>query len=138
MNVEDKLIWHFDRLGRYSTKSGYHVARLMGESNGVSSGAAAGSSSLDPLVMNIWRLQIPNKIKIFLWRLWTNSLPTRFNLHKRKVILTPLYSLCGASIETAFHALRVYSQVKQVGSASGLLKGQKASECEEGWRLRGS
>lgn len=29
MGVEDKLVWHYDRFGQYTRKTGYHVARFL-------------------------------------------------------------------------------------------------------------
>lgn len=35
---------------------------------------------------DIWRLKVPNKVKIIAWRACMDGLPTRYNLKKRKVI----------------------------------------------------
>ena len=69
MGVEDKLLWHYDQFGRYTTKSGYHVAKSMRDS--ISSRGGTGESSGDSncWARNIWMLSIPNKIKHFLWRI---------------------------------------------------------------------
>ena len=53
----------------------------------------------------IWKLRIPNKIKNFCRRACTESLPTLANLHRRKVINSPLCSNCGKDSEIALHAL---------------------------------
>ena len=52
----------------------------------------------------IWKLNIPNKIRIFCWQACTESLPTMKNLYCRKVVDSPLYTY-GKSEETATHAL---------------------------------
>lgn len=43
--VEDKLFWHYDRFGRYTTKSGYKVDSMIqeGERNGGSGTSLLGS-----------------------------------------------------------------------------------------------
>lgn len=43
MDVEDKLIWDYDRFGKYTTKSRYHVAKSIRDS--ISSRGGAGESS---------------------------------------------------------------------------------------------
>lgn len=34
VGVADKWIWHFDKPGKYSIESGYHVARLIRDFDG--------------------------------------------------------------------------------------------------------
>ena len=53
----------------------------------------------------LWSLRIPNKIKHFGWRACTDSLPTLANLHRRKVVNSPLYSNCDRARETVCHAI---------------------------------
>lgn len=45
--------------------------------------------------MKIWQLKVPNKVKMFVWRLAHNSLPVKRNLARRGVKLDticPVYS----------------------------------------------
>ena len=42
----------------------------------------------------IWKLEIPNKIKKFIWRLCTNSLAINANLYKRKIKDDPVCNIC--------------------------------------------
>ena len=51
----------------------------------------------------VWNLQVPNKIKNFLWRLCINSLATNMNLYKRKVRQDPVYSIYRNEEETIEH-----------------------------------
>ena len=57
-------------------------------------------------------MRIPNKIKNFCWGACTESLPTLANLHRRKVVTSPLCSSCGTSRETVLHALWECNQVQ--------------------------
>ena len=57
---EDVLIWNFERRGMYTVRSRYHVARSMSrqvERNVVEGGW-----------MKIWRMQVPPRIKLFVWK----------------------------------------------------------------------
>lgn len=72
---EDRIIWHYDKWGQYTVKSGYTLAkkqideaenRVRGES----------SSNSPDWSVNIWKLHIPEKIKHFIWRVYNDSLPT--------------------------------------------------------------
>ena len=68
---------------------------------------ATGSSSeeIRKFWASLWRLNILSKVKTFVSRAFTNSLPTMENLMKRRVVQSFLCSSCIGKIETAFHAL---------------------------------
>ncbi|XP_052289957.1 uncharacterized protein LOC127899857 [Citrus sinensis] len=51
------------------------------------------------------KLEIPAKIKIFIWRVAQNLLPTTENLWKRKIVQDPWCPRCGSKWENVFHAL---------------------------------
>ena len=73
-HLKDNLLWKADPTGMYSTRSAY---RLLSNLN-----------SFAPDGRNfqlIWKLKIPPKAAIFTWRLIKDRLPTRANLHRRKV-----------------------------------------------------
>ncbi|KAH9769616.1 reverse transcriptase domain-containing protein [Citrus sinensis] len=53
----------------------------------------------------IWSMEIPEKIKIFMWRAAQNMLPTAYNLWKRKAIKEPMCGRCSKENEDGFHAL---------------------------------
>uniref|UniRef100_A0A803PSK2 RNase H type-1 domain-containing protein n=1 Tax=Cannabis sativa TaxID=3483 RepID=A0A803PSK2_CANSA len=55
--------------------------------------------------LKLWQLKLPPKVKDFLWRVCTNSLPTRFQLSTKHVPINPLCPLCMAAPETALHVL---------------------------------
>ncbi|KAL5832174.1 hypothetical protein ACOSQ4_017528 [Xanthoceras sorbifolium] len=59
----DSLIWHFDKSGEYSVKSGYRVAAQEKLSLSGSS-----SSPDSKWWLALWNLNIPPKIKIFIWK----------------------------------------------------------------------
>uniref|UniRef100_A0A453D481 Reverse transcriptase zinc-binding domain-containing protein n=1 Tax=Aegilops tauschii subsp. strangulata TaxID=200361 RepID=A0A453D481_AEGTS len=48
----------------------------------------------------VWKAPIPLKIKIFLWQLFQNAVPTRDNMRIRKWHGNPVCSFC-TDIETA-------------------------------------
>jgi hypothetical protein len=71
----DKLIWKFNNKGHYTVKSAYRYA-------------------METLIDNVeyrvpgdwtrmWNLHIPQRIKVFLWRLLRGVLPTRMRLQDR-------------------------------------------------------
>lgn len=68
----------------------------------------------------IWNLRIPNKIESFCWQAYTESPPTLVNLHRRKVLSSPLCSNCGKADETTLHALWDYEKI-HYNCVSGLI-----------------
>ncbi|XP_041016197.1 uncharacterized protein LOC121258719 [Juglans microcarpa x Juglans regia] len=54
---------------------------------------------------NIWDLEVPGVVKLFLWKAANNLLPTKKNLFKRKVVQDPSCPICFAEEESVMHAL---------------------------------
>ncbi|KAF4355280.1 hypothetical protein G4B88_004938 [Cannabis sativa] len=53
----------------------------------------------------MWNLKVPQKVKIFLWRMYHRALPTNSQLIRRKVLVQPICHRCGEESETPEHAL---------------------------------
>lgn len=73
----DKLIWKENKKGVFSVRSAYRVAIHMRQMEQVEHSLAQRDKSL---WNRIWQLQVPPKIKMFVWRACSNILPTRTNL----------------------------------------------------------
>ncbi|CAL8167914.1 unnamed protein product [Prunus armeniaca] len=113
---EDKLIWHYDQSGKYSVMSGYMVACMKKQrENGME-----GSSTQDGTFLwkKLWSLQVPNKIKFFLWRCIWGFLPSRKNLYHKKILNSPICPRCGKKVESVIHAIWACSEVKAIWSLS--------------------
>ena len=79
-DVEDTLIWMHHKKGLFTVKSAYKVARevLHGRNLAKSSRGCVGKEVWAAL----WKLRIPNKIKVFGWRACNDILPIKQNLSK--------------------------------------------------------
>ena len=97
---EDQLIWHYDIRVKYSVKSGYQVAMRLKFPD-----QPCCSSQSSDLWGALWKLAMPEKIKIFLWRAINNLLLTSENLWKRRVVQEPICQICSNNVETISHAL---------------------------------
>ncbi|KAK9986113.1 hypothetical protein SO802_031064 [Lithocarpus litseifolius] len=53
----------------------------------------------------IWKLNVPPKVRNFVWRACNDILPTRANLFRKKVCTDPLCAICGQTDETVGHVL---------------------------------
>ena len=107
--LRDCTVWLRTRDGNYSVKTSY---QLLVESENRGEASGSNSDNLRSFWKGIWKMRIPNKIKIFCWGACTESLPTLANLHRRKVVTSPLCSSCGTSRETVLHALWECNQVQ--------------------------
>jgi hypothetical protein len=53
----------------------------------------------------IWALEVPNPVKIFLWKACHDLLPTRVNLYHKRVVEDKSCPCCTREEETIFHAI---------------------------------
>ena len=60
---EDEVLWHYDKRGDYSVKSGYQLALRMKFPESSNS-----SENTTQYWSTLWSLELPEKIKIFMWR----------------------------------------------------------------------
>uniref|UniRef100_A0A7N2RFA1 Reverse transcriptase zinc-binding domain-containing protein n=1 Tax=Quercus lobata TaxID=97700 RepID=A0A7N2RFA1_QUELO len=118
------MMWLHTARGVYSVKSGYYVATqvLRGADWTESSRGVCGSKVWTML----WKLKVPNKIKVFGWRVCQNILPTRDNLVHRRIIDDDTCELCKSTSETVIHALWECGVARDVW-ASSLVKRQKCA-----------
>lgn len=62
----------------------------------------------------IWSLSVPPKIRTFLWSICQNAIPTRENLHKKKISPDPLCQMCHTEIETTEHVFLLCRWTKEI------------------------
>ncbi|KAH7544499.1 hypothetical protein JRO89_XS15G0175400 [Xanthoceras sorbifolium] len=97
----DKLMWHHSKDGKYSVKSGYWLASSLARDGTSSSSPSAGSSWWKFL----WGLNIPAKVRMFVWRACRNLLHTRSLLAARRVPVGAGCPLCDAAVESVLHSM---------------------------------
>ncbi|CAL9016314.1 unnamed protein product, partial [Prunus brigantina] len=110
----DRLVWHAVKNGDYSVKSGYYLA-LYDSPPPVSSDRASASHAVNKAIWSvIWRACTTPKIRNFMWRAVSNSLPTSDNLFRRKLSRSPICQICGLFPETVEHMLLLCPWTKAV------------------------
>jgi len=99
----DKMVWAHCKDGKYTVRSGYKCCKV------ASSKPDTLASVSVPLPNGIWKaiwnLNVPPKVKHFIWRCCSAAIPTRENLFKRKCASNALCPCCCAHCETIEHLL---------------------------------
>lgn len=125
---QDRLIWHYDTSGIYSVKSGFHLASTLADASHEST-----STDFKSWWRYFWSLRLPQKVKIFAWKILHNALPVASALHKRQVITSALCSRCKTTWESIGHALFTCRYAKEVWKRSTfLIDFKKANHMHQG------
>ena len=124
----DAMIWLHTKKSVYSVKLGYHAARQLKKNE---DGAETSTSPFGVQVWSkLWKLKVPNKIKVFGWKACQNTLPTCANLVRRKIIDDDGCIVCTRGSKTGVHALWDCAVAKDV-SAGGLVRLQKSHQGQQ-------
>ena len=92
-NIKDSWYWNADLKGIYTVKSGYRSLQ----------GTVTDDRTM--LWKKLWKLNIPPKIKNFMWRTLTGVLPTVDSLRTRMVKIETTCPVCYQERESAHHLL---------------------------------
>jgi hypothetical protein len=82
---DDFIAWSFNKNGRYSVQSGYYLQWRHSFGGRGGELALPGSSAINPIWKILWRLKLPSKIKIFLWRFLHGIIPVKSTLVNRHI-----------------------------------------------------
>ncbi|KAL6573740.1 hypothetical protein OROHE_002199 [Orobanche hederae] len=111
---KDVIIWHFTNNGRFSVRSAYHLIRDIIKEEKGRSVATSSNVQEERNWLLVWKLNLPNNIKLFLWRLLREALPSRSNLVKRGLKTTEECPLCNEHVKPIYISLHaVYKSFKR-------------------------
>ena len=110
----NRLIWAKSKDGKYTVRSAYRMVLAREEANQPSSSRIKENT----IWCKIWKLNIPSKIKHFLWRALINSLPTKMKLKKRGVQIWEVCDRCIADKEDTNHILWLCPSARVVWESS--------------------
>nr|XP_023879876.1 uncharacterized protein LOC111992241 [Quercus suber] len=99
---DDLHFWPYTRDGVYIVKLGYQV--LM-EQEDTESQVTVDRGVVSNVWKAIWSMRVPNRVGTFVWLAGTNSLPTKVNLVRRKVLNEDVCLECKAQLKDTMHAL---------------------------------
>lgn len=83
----------------------------------------------------IWRLNIPHKLKIFLWRFCRNTIPVRNRLRHKGIVVPILCSMCGIDVEHMAHIFFDCEFSKHCWSSVGIEVDIEGLEFASDWLL---
>jgi ribonuclease HI len=99
---EDFISWAPECHGMFTVRSAYNLALDLRDAAPPST--SSNTTSDRPIWRNIWNSKAPPKVKIFTWKLATNSLAVQVNRSRRLPNVLPICTICGMEEETGFHA----------------------------------
>ncbi|KAA3479552.1 reverse transcriptase [Gossypium australe] len=109
---DDYLAWRGEASGGFSVRSAYKLLHTTDEFLR----AYALQTSYKNLYKKLWLLNLPTKIKITVWKITWNFLPTRVNLKHKKLAIGSTCPRCGEQAETIDHLFRECPVTKETWS----------------------
>ncbi|KAK9911294.1 hypothetical protein M0R45_035213 [Rubus argutus] len=100
-SVDDSYLWHHNKNGKYSVKSGYWVAM---DKRRREVGTARLSADVSQYWRHLWKLKVPPKMNHFLWRCSRGFIPCKEALLKKRIVDNDECFRCSNVRESPLHA----------------------------------
>jgi hypothetical protein len=103
----DFVAWFYEKSGLFTVKSAYHLAVKLEHDTGRSrrdEGSSACADGRRSLHKEIWKTNVPQKVRIFAWRLSQEGLATQENRKRRTLVENARCTICGWEDESGYHA----------------------------------
>ncbi|KAL2892137.1 hypothetical protein RDABS01_008046, partial [Bienertia sinuspersici] len=124
----DDLSWAFSKDGKYSVRNAYML------------GKGCNLENFHQAWVDIWSMEVIPKVRHFMWRVCTSSLPVKSLLKHRRLVMQAECPWCESAEETLGHALfecwRIRSLWEDSDCGCLLPSNETANMCEfiVGWR----
>ncbi|MDV3193975.1 MAG: hypothetical protein Q8835_02880, partial [Sweet potato little leaf phytoplasma] len=109
LRKSDSFMWHCDKYGKYTVKSGYRLFM-----KNIIERASSSSNPMGKVWDIVWQLKVPSKVKFFCWKALRGFLPTRVNLHIRGMDIFTGCPMCSMAVESIDHCLFSCSKAKEI------------------------
>jgi len=116
---EDCVAWHFNRSGLFSVKLAYHCQWKKKFGARIAGPQGSGTSNRQ-VWKNLWKLQVPGKIKNFGWRALRGLMPCKAILANRHVIPEGGCPVCHNGAEDIKHLIFRCDRARAVWRAIGV------------------
>ncbi|KAA3451486.1 reverse transcriptase [Gossypium australe] len=94
---EDFLAWSGESTGVFSVRSSYKLLQRLDPT------AYALHNIYGDFYRKLWKIEIPSKMKIFIWKLSWNYIASKVNMFNRRLVNNRLCPRCGGDDETLNH-----------------------------------
>lgn len=113
---KDEWMWYHNANGKFSVRSAYFIELHSSQSSKPSSSSPHRSK----IWKYLWSANVPQKVKMFGWRMLRNALPVRANLASRGMKVNKVCERCGEADETLDHMFMRCVESTRVWYASPL------------------
>ncbi|KAL9682468.1 hypothetical protein QQ045_014267 [Rhodiola kirilowii] len=117
---ETQCCWNQTSNGIFTTSSAYALIKKCQEDNDGYRAEQSDKTRWTKFWRVFWASKVPNKIKVFNWRLFYNSLPDAMNMVKRGVHCDLWCKICGKGNETVGHLIKECWWGKSLWESLGL------------------
>ncbi|XVE52926.1 hypothetical protein DITRI_Ditri02bG0163800 [Diplodiscus trichospermus] len=101
LGLPDQLIWYYESNGFYYVRGAYRLFKMDKE--------YVDDDNLDlenQRWKKLWKVHVPNKIKVFLWKFKSGYIPVKAELRRRHISFDFVCFRCAKAPETIANALK--------------------------------
>jgi hypothetical protein len=117
---EDFVAWHKTRNFCFSVRSAYYSEWEHQFGIKIRSNTGQSSSSSNPVWGIVWKLQVPSKVRIFIWRALHGLIPGMSILANRHIKVPAQCPICKLGAEDIMHLMFTCKRANEVWAALGL------------------
>ena len=118
---EDFVAWHKTRSYTFSVRSAYYTEWNHQNGHRLTRSDGRGTSTINPVWEILWKLQIPSKVKIFMWKALHGIVPVMSILANRHIPVSGQCPICKLDAEDIAHLLFKCCRAREVWLALGVL-----------------
>lgn len=126
---EDFIAWHHIKSYTFTVRSAYYVEWNHQHGQNLRRGDGQGYSSTNPVWEITWKLNLPSKINIFLWKALHGVIPGLSVLANRHIKVNPQRPICMGGAKDMRHLMFTCRRAKDVWRSLGLGDYQECPGC---------
>lgn len=114
-DMQDSRYWIYEKKGPYSVKTGYWAIKDHTCQSSRGKNKAKSSSTNEKIWRIIRNLQVPPKVKIFLWIMTNDSIACEANLKSHHVPVDPRCVICDFNWANTTHSVSFARELRTFG-----------------------
>jgi hypothetical protein len=119
--MEDFVSWNYTKKWHFAVRSAYFVEWDHQHGRKLIRTNVMGTSDINPVWSQVWKLKVSAKIKIFAWRLLHGTIPCNSVLANRHIIDSSIYPVCQIHCEDTMHLFFGCPRVREIWENLGIL-----------------